>query len=52
VYESISYDANEEARQITKKEFPNKLPDYDIGPTRSELMDEIQNIKKMLDKPE
>ena len=52
MYESISYDANEEARQITKKECPSKLPDYDLGPTRSELMDEIQNIKKMLDTPE
>jgi hypothetical protein len=54
MYESITYDANDAARVVQKKESPDEILarsyDYDLGPSRQNLLDEIQAVKNLLAK--
>jgi len=56
MYESITYDANDEARILQKTENPEKIAErgYDpiTGFTRQDVMNEIKSIKELLVKPE
>jgi hypothetical protein len=51
MYESISYDANEEARVIQKEKNPlDKAFEYDFTPSRLDLMTELKAIKELVSK--
>ena len=56
LYESVTYDANDEARVIQKTEDPEKIAERSYDGitvfTRQDLMDEIKSIKELLVKPE
>ena len=56
MYETVSYEACDEARIIQKTEAPEKIGErsYDALTlySRQDLMDEIQAIKELLTKPE
>ena len=56
MYESVTYDANDEARILQKTENPEKIAErgYDpiAGFTRQDVMDELKSIKELLVKPE
>jgi hypothetical protein len=56
MYESVTYDANDDARMIQKTEGPEKIAERSYDGitvfTRQDLMDEIKSIKELLVKPE
>jgi hypothetical protein len=56
MYESVTYDANDEARILQKTQDPEKIAErsYDgiTGFTRQDVMDELKSIKELLVKPE
>ena len=56
MYETVLYDANEEARIIQKTEDPEKSAERSYDPlmfySRQDLMDEIKTIKELLTKAE
>jgi hypothetical protein len=56
MYESVTYDANDDARVIQKTEDPEKIAERSYDGitvfTRQDLMDEIKSIKELLVKPE
>jgi len=56
MYESVTYDSNDEARVIQKTEDPEKIAERSYDGitvfTRQDLMDEIKSIKELLVKPE
>jgi hypothetical protein len=56
IYESVTYDANDEARVIQKTKDPEKIAERSYDGitvfTRQDLMDEIKSIKELLVKPE
>jgi hypothetical protein len=56
MYESVAYDADDEARVIQKTEDPEKIAERSYDPitmvTREDLMDELKFIKELLTKPE
>jgi len=56
MYESVTYDANDEARVIQKTEDPEKIAERSYDPLRmftlQEVMDEIKSVKELLVKPE
>jgi hypothetical protein len=56
LYESVTYDANDEARIRQKIENPEKIAERSYDGitvfTRQDLMDEIKSIKELLVKPE
>jgi hypothetical protein len=51
MYESITYDANDAARVIQKKESPDEILarsyDYDLAPTRQDLLEEIRAVQEL-----
>ena len=56
MYESVTYDANDEARILQKTQDPEKIAERSYNGitvfTRQDLMDEIKSIKELLVKPE
>jgi hypothetical protein len=56
MYESVTYDANDEARILQKTQDPEKIAQRSYDGitvfTRQDLMDEIKSIKELLVKPE
>jgi hypothetical protein len=56
MYETVAYDANDEARIIQKTEAPEKIQERSYDPiamfTREDLMDEIKSVKELLTKTE
>jgi len=56
MYESVAYDANDDARILQKTEDPEKIAERSYDGitvfTRQDLMDEIKSIKELLVKPE
>jgi len=56
MYESVTYDTNDDARMIQKTENPEKIAERSYDGitvfTRQDLMDEIKSVKELLTKPE
>ena len=56
MYESVTYDVNDEARIIQKAENPEKIKERSYDPitvfTKEDLMNEIKSVKELLEKPE
>ena len=56
MYESVTYDANEDARVIQKTEDPEKIAERSYDGiavfTREDLMNEIKSVKELLTKAE
>jgi hypothetical protein len=56
MYESVTYDANDEARILQKTQDPEKIAERSYDPlmlcSRQDLMDEIKAIKELLTKAE
>ena len=56
MYETVAYEATNEARVIQQTEAPEKIVERSYDPltlfSRQDLLDEIQSIKELLTKPE